>query len=766
MHMLVLAMSVGLFLNAPADGAEAVDFSRDVRPILAAQCFACHGPDAAAREADLRLDTRAGATRDLDGRRAVVAGDVAASELVKRIESDDDDVRMPPPDSGHQLSESQKQVLKSWIAAGAEYNQHWSFVAPVRPDVPDADDSDWATSPIDHFVLARLQSRGLSPSRRANRYQLIRRVSLDLTGLPPTPQEAADFVDDTSSDAYEKVVRRLLDSPRYGEHWARLWLDLARYADTQGYEKDKHRDIWRYRDWVIDAFNQDMPYDQFTVEQLAGDLLTQPTPDQLLATAFHRNTMTNTEGGTDDEEFRLAAVKDRIETTAQVWMGLTLRCANCHSHKYDPISQREYYQFMAFFNQTEDHDAANDHPRAETPTTEQQQRLEELEAALQAAGDARQKPLEQQLAALKKQFPTTPIMRELPAEKHRQTHVHVRGNFLEKGDLVTAAVPESLHALPADSPMNRLGVARWLVARNNPLTARVAVNRIWARLFGIGIVETEEDFGTQGTEPTHPELLDWLAVEFMDTHRWSQKELLRSIVMSSTYCQDSTITEAGAELDPRNRYFSRGPRFRLAAEVIRDQALVAAGLISSKTHGPSVMPPQPDGIWRSVYNGAQWQTASGEDRFRRGLYTYWRRTSPYPSMLSFDAGSREVCLIRRIRTNTPLQALILLNDPVYLEAAGALARRMIHEGGDNSAARVDFGFRQLLVRPPEDAEVASLVRFYESTRLHFDADPKAAETLLKSCHTPPLENATVVDLASWTAVASVLLNLDEGVTKP
>lgn len=746
-----------------------VDFNRDIRPILAKNCFACHGPDRESREADLRLDTAKGATEEHDGRRAIVPGKPDSSELIARIESFDPDQAMPPLASGGELTEAEKKLLRVWIASGAEYKVHWSFVVPRKAPLPKVSQAKWPTHPLDHFVLAKLEEAKLSPTEAADRYHLIRRLSLDLTGLPPTPQEADAFVADKSKDAYEKVVDRLLKSEAYGEHWARMWLDLARYADTKGYEKDRHRDIWRYRDWVIDALNRDLSFDQFTIQQLAGDLLPNATNDQILATAFHRNTMTNDEGGTDNEEFRTAAVKDRVDTTMQVWMGLTMGCAKCHSHKYDPISQTDYYSFYAFFNQTQDADRGDDAPLAVTPTAEQKKKIAELEAAVKSLQEkskgedaskddaAKLKATQKALADARKAIPKTPVMKELPKNKRRKTTIHQRGNFLDPGEAVEEAVPQVFGSLPKDAPRNRLGVARWLVQKDNPLTSRVMVNRVWARVFGTGIVETEEDFGTQGLPPSHPELLDWLAVDFRE-NGWSLKKLLRTIVLSSTYRQSTKVDETRLELDPQNRLLSRGARFRLSAEVVRDQALFVSGLLTEQLGGPSVMPPQPGGVWKSTYNTQKWKNAVGPQRYRRGLYTYWKRTSPYPSMLTFDASSREVCQIRRIRTNTPLQALVLLNDPAFVEAAGALAARM-EEASDELNRKVAHGFRLTLIRPPTVEERRVLVELYRSLTDDYSQDKEASETLVKAAGNRSQDAAMI-------AVANVLLNLDETLMKP
>ena len=600
---------------------------------------------------------------------------------------------MPP--TGDRLTPAEIETLRQWIDAGAEYQRHWAFDRPVTPQLPDVINESWPKNPLDHFVLAKLEARGLAPSGEANRYTLARRLSLDLTGLPPKPESVDAFVADQSADAYERFVAGLLNSSAYGERWASVWLDLARYADSMGYEKDTLRTIWPYRDWVVRALNDNMPFDEFTVQQLAGDLLPEPTDDQFIATGFHRNTMNNTEGGTDDEEFRDEAVKDRIATTGQVWMGLTVGCAQCHSHKYDPISHEEYYSLYAFFNQTEDADTNDDSPK-----------LTVSEGV------------------------TTPILRELPAENQRETFVHKSGNFRNLGQRVTAGVPAAFHSLPEGAPANRLDLARWITSGENPLTARVTVNRLWARLFGNGIVTTEEDFGTQGEPPTHPQLLDWLATEFVRSG-WDVKAMLTTMVTSSTYRQTSNVTPDRLEADPDNTLLSRGPRFRLSAEMLRDQALAASGLLSAKIGGPPVMPWQPEGIWQVVYSSKQWETSPGEDRYRRALYTLWRRTSPYPAMTTFDAPSGETCTIRRIRTNTPLQALVTLNDPTLMEAAQHLAKRSANLGESTAAERLDHIFRHVLARPPSDQESKRLLDLHDAAAGELRRD---RENALKLAH--------------------------------
>lgn len=641
--------------------------------------------------ADLRLDSHAAASGQAGGYRGLVPGDSSASRVIARVSADSN----PMPPTGERLNPDEIETLARWIDAGARYEQHWAFEPPERPRPPSAEGAAWCRNPIDSFVLARSTGTGLRPSAAADRYTLIRRLSLDLTGLPPAPEQVDAFVSDPAPGAYEALVDRLLSSSAFGERWARVWLDLARYADSMGYEKDSLRTIWPYRDWVVQALNENMPFDRFTILQLAGDLLPTPSQDQLVATGFHRNTMNNTEGGTDDEEFRVAAVKDRVAATGQAWMGMTWGCAQCHSHKYDPLSQQEYYSLYAFFNQTADADQNDDSP------------------TLEVAGGV-----------------STPIFRELPAAERRENFVHLRGNFMSPGEAVEPGVPAAFHALPDGASPDRLGLARWLMSKDNPLTARVAVNRLWARLFGAGIVRTEEDFGTQGAPPTHPDLLDWLATELMRLD-WDLKALLRAIVTSATYRQNSDASPEALEIDPRNALLARGARFRLPAEAIRDQALAAGGLLSRRVGGPPVMPWQPEGVWQVVYSSKQWLTSPDEDRYRRALYTLWRRTSPYPSMTTFDAPSGETCTPRRIRTNTPLQALVTLNDPTLMEAAQRLAERSAREAGLAPRARLDRLFRLVLARPASEREAERLLALREEARRELARDVPNARRLAR-----------------------------------
>ena len=1112
--------AAGILSFAQFAPAESVDFSRDIRPVLSRNCFACHGQDENTRKADLRLDIREGALAERNGTPAIVPMDRLGSELFARITTDDVDETMPPEDSGHELTAAEIELIGEWIDEGASYERHWAFTPPTRPRLPRLTDQSWARNGIDHFILSGLEATGDRPGKQANRYTIIRRLSLDLTGLPPTPVEVEAFVNDKRLNAYELLVDDLLSRPSYGERWARVWLDLARYADSAGYGSDPLRVIWKYRDWVIDALNQNMPYDQFTIEQLAGDLLQEPSRDQLLATAFHRNTKTNTEGGTDDEEFRVEAVRDRVDTTMQVWMGLTMGCAKCHSHKYDPITQTEYYQFYAMFNQTADTDQGNDSPRMPYPTEEESKRLasiddqikglqaklnvqtpalakgqseweleslrdlakpkpelgvwevsgpftsENFDAAFEKAfvperlaigenvatlGTARQsstsnngeaklaidgnssgkfedktvthtknpsdkspwwevelaeptdvsqvviwnrleiperlsafrvlalsserkllfekdlfaagkgnpksnegfavpieadgkvsviriellqlpgrnepilslaevqvftrlddkkvegarwaakpewvdgkvhsiesgnhsvvylrrsvnvvitgtqelllgsgdgikawvngrevlskktkreakadqekvrvnlsqgknelllkiinndkksgfyfavrgvgfpedilpvlltdelkrtKPQAEKISAHYRAFAkelepvrksieakrnqhkkvtdsivTTPYMSELAKVKRRETYLMIKGSFLSKGNVVKAGFPASFHSPAKGTAHNRMGVARWLLQEDNPLTARVTVNRFWSRLFGRGLLDTEEDFGTQGNLPDHPELLDWLAVEFRGTD-WDIKRLLKTMVMSATYRQSAELRGDLAKADPRNIRLGRGPRFRLEAEMVRDQALALSGLRSVKMYGPSVYPPQPPNLWQAAFNGQRdWSTSQGEDRYRRGFYTFLRRTVPYPSMATFDAPSREICAVRRIRTNTPLQSFVTLNDEAYVEFAQALAHRVYSEGGESMGDRLKFALRLTLAQPVDARRLAALTELFDGELAEYQKAPKDAKELFGGT-VPVPHGASLAEMAALTVVANVLLNLD------
>jgi mono/diheme cytochrome c family protein len=833
LHLVVVAACADS-LSFGAEPARAkVDFNRDIRPILSNQCAKCHGPDPAERKGGtvgLRLDVREDALADLGGYAAIVPGHPEKSELFKRVVSTDEGEHMPPKGSGKQITQREIELLKRWIEQGAEYAQHWSYVKPVRPAVPEVQGSGVRIqNGIDAFIVAKLKEQGLGQSPEADRFALMRRVALDLTGLPPSDadMERVRGREGEWEKEYLAYVDKLLESPRYGEHWAHAWLDLARYADSAGYADDPPRTIWPYRDYVIRSLNANKPLDVFTIEQLAGDLFEKPTEEQLTATAFHRNTLTNNEGGTQDEEFRNVAVVDRVNTTMAVWMGTTMACAQCHSHKYDPITQQEYFQFLAFFNNTEDADKKDESPILSQFTKEQEQQKEKWQAEIKKleaelaketpellAGQQKweeefpseevellvtpdsvfkvleiaaaerteaqnteltkyylsvaplRRPARQRLATVKKQLTdmkpasTVPIMRELPEGKRRVTKLQYRGNYLDLGDEVTPGTPGCFPGLPEGAKADRMALAKWLMDENNPLTARVFVNRFWEQIFGIGLVPTSEEFGSQGELPSHPELLDWLATELIRL-KWDQKAFLKLLVTSATYRQSSKVTPEMLARDPDNRLLARGPRVRLSAEMVRDQTLAVAGLLSAKMFGPPVKPPQPTlGLNAAFGSAVDWQASTGDDKFRRALYTTWRRSNPYPSMATFDAPNREVCTLRRDRTNTPLQALVTLNDPVYLEAAQALARRIVACGTDPEQ-RVAFAFRTCLSRPASEIETKRIVKLYEQSLVDFLDDEAAAKKMATEPIGAAPEGANVAELAAWTVVSNVLLNLDE-----
>ncbi|HZT41531.1 MAG TPA: PSD1 and planctomycete cytochrome C domain-containing protein [Chthonomonadaceae bacterium] len=765
MGSLLLAAALG----RPEPPGKSVDYLRDVQPLLKAHCYQCHGVDQ--QSGGLRLDLKAAAMKGGAHGRAIVPGSSAQSLLLRRVLGQGGQPRMPLGFAP--LAADQIALLRAWIDQGAQWpegaalKKHWAYIKPVHVKPPKVHNTAWVRNPIDNFVLAKLEKLGLKPSPEAPKTVLIRRVYLDLIGLPPSVKEVDAFLADKSPNAYEKVVDRLLDNPHYGERWARPWLDLARYADTNGYEKDMRRTIWPYRDWVINAFNADMPYDAFTIEQIAGDLLPNATQSQKIATGFHRNTMYNDEGGVDREEQRWLTIVDRVGTTGSVWLGTTLACTQCHNHKYDPFMQKEFYQFFAFFDHCDEPELKVLTPEQEAKRRALQDEMDVLTLSIKQAGadKTRVASMNARLEDLKKQqetlsSTTTLVIQEKTDGQVPSTYMHIKGAYLNKGEKVTADVPAVLNKFPAGKPRNRLGLATWLVDPNNPLTARVEVNRIWETLFGRGIVETSEDFGTQGARPTHPELLDWLATEFVRRH-WSRKAIQRLIVTSATYRQSSRVPPALLARDPNNALLARGPRFRMEAEMIRDVALSAAGLLSPKIGGPSVFPLQPDHIWNIPYNDDKWVTSPGEDRYRRSLYTFWRRTSPYPEFLTFDATSREFCTVRRIRTNTPLQALTTLNDPAFFEAARGLARRAMKEGGKDPAAQIAYAFRLCVARPPTRFEQTRLAALYANERKRYGADRKAAQQLTGG----PPDQADLAETAAMTVVANVLLNLDETLTK-
>jgi hypothetical protein len=736
--MLLTGAAVSTPSEAPGASGDRVDFGQDIQPIFEASCTKCHG--VTRQRGQLRLDSRSFALHGSVTGPVIIPGDSARSRLAQVIAHPDPSERMPQPATAATLAPEKIQLIKRWIDQGAawpetpgeaRYEPHWAYREPARPSVPRVRENRWVRNPIDAFVLARLERESLTPSAEAERAILIRRVSLDLTGLPPSPAEVDAFVRDPDARAYEKVVDRLLASPRYGERWARSWLDLVRYADTDGGSWDRPRSMWPYRDWVIRALNQDMPFTRFTIEQIAGDLLPNATGAQFIASGMHANTTLNQEDGVDADEVRWEALTDRVDTTATVWLGTTLACARCHNHKYDPFTQKDYYRFLAFFEHSDVYEY--DLPRMPDP----------------ARGG---RPA------------TTSVLVEHPGGPVT-AHVRVRGTFSRKGEQVAAGTPRTLHPMRKGWPMNRLGLAYWLVDDANPLTARVVVNRFWGEIFGRALAETAEDLGTQGRRPTHPELLDWLATELV-RGGWSMKAIQRTIVTSATYRQASRVTPALLERDPENLLLARGPRFRMDAETVRDVALSASGLLSDKIGGPSVFPPLPDtrGFATNNKGSAVWTPSEGEDAHRRGLYTFWRRTAPYPAFAAFDAPSREMTTVRRPRTNTPLQALSALNDPAFVDAARGLARRMVREAPADPAARAAYGFRLCVARGPAPAERETLVAAFLRERDHFATDRRGGRGILGSAGAG-IPETEVPELAAWTVVASALLNLDETLTK-
>jgi hypothetical protein len=1002
-------------------------FATSIRPILATRCYSCHGPDV--QQNGLRLDSLAALLKGSDSGKIVIPGHSDQSRLVRRLMAQE---RPQMPYGGPALSANEISAIRQWIDAGApgpdsntpiaatKTLKHWAYVKPVKPLVPQAAAATWPRNPIDNFILARLEKEGLKPSPEAGKEILLRRVYLDLTGLPPSPQEVDAFVADKSADAYEKVVDRLLASPHYGERWARPWLDLARYADSNGYEKDRPRVAWAYRDWVIRALNADMSFRDFTIDQIAGDMLPNPSKDQLTATGFHRNSMLNQEGGIDVEEYYWLSLVDRVNTTASVWLGATLGCAQCHNHKFDPFTQKDYYRFLAFFGNAEHKVAGSgdrwaEEPELELPTQQQDKKSKELreqiaqlqtvldtetpqleaaqkswenemrsaekqwsvihpktyasvggatlkllddgsilatgknpqadtytveakmdseqitglrlevlpDASLPRGGPGRDAegnfflsdleitaapannpsetqrivwkgaaadesqdgydvkgivkkedsirgwaidaktsgadkqslrrqaifvpdkpfgspggtmltitlkhqmrhatrnigrfrlsvtsgadpqflvripaslrpvlditsnqrttepkealaktyravaplldPTRKQIASLQNELEkqgivTTQVMQELPSYTHPATYVRERGSFMSKGDLVYADVPGALSPLPKEGMPNRLGLAQWLVSEDNPLTARVTVNHFWETIFGRGIVETSEDFGTQGDPPSHPELLDWLATKFIEDG-WSMKKIQRLMVTSATYRQSSRVTPDLIARDPYNRLYARGPRFRVEAETVHDIALSASGLLSPKMFGPSVFPYQPAGVWDVPYSKEKWVQSEGADRFRRSIYTFIRRSAPYPSLVTWDAPSREFCTVRRVRTNTPLQALTTLNDPYFFDAARAMAKRMMSEGGTNVEERATYGFRLAVSRQPAKQELERLLDFYNRQLSKYKEDEKSAA---QTIGVESGNDKSAPEWAAWTMVANVLLNMDETISK-
>ena len=738
-----------------------------VSRLIKVSCLSCHGP--ATKFAGLDLSTPAGIQKGGVSGPAIVKGKPAESLLVQRIKGMGGKPQMPM--GFKPLEPEEVRAIESWIASGASFDAaptkaaHWSYVAPTRPAVPATTNRSWARNPIDAFVLARLEKEGLKPSPQADKATLVRRLYLDLIGLPPTIDEMEAFLADTQPGAYERLVDKLLASPHYGERQAVPWLDLARYADSNGYEKDARRTIWPYRDWVIDAFNRNVPFDRFTIEQLAGDMLDSPTREQLIATGFHRNTMLNEEGGVDMEEQRWLTLVDRVGTTATVWLGSTLQCAQCHDHKYDPFTTEEFYRFLAFFDNSEEPAYNVQDPVTQERVRRLGERIAELEKALpQLKQDTdAYKSVANALAQVRAEANalnslTTLILREKDAYPPT-TPLRIKGTFTNPGKTLTADTPAVLP--PLGEKKDRLALAKWLVSKDNTLTARVFVNRLWAQYFGTGFVKTAGDFGTMGERPSHPELLDWLATEFMQSG-WDMKHMHRLIVTSATYRQSSDLTPALRQRDPQNRLLARMTRMRLPAETIRDNALAASGLLSEKVGGPSVFPDQPDGIWKLPYNGDTWVRSDGGDLFRRGLYTFWRRSAPYPAFVNFDALSREGCTVERVNTNTPLQALTTMNDEAFFRCARALAQKTLATNKE-TGPRIVHAFRRCLVRRPNADEWTELNVYYQKQLDRFASDEDGAKKLI--AQETPFENATLAESAAMTMLANVLLNLDETITR-
>jgi len=827
---------------ALAAAADPVDFARDIQPIFAKRCYLCHGPQQ--QMSGLRLDQKDAALKGGASGPDIKPGDSAASRLIRLVSGAESKV-MPPV--GARLSEAEVALLRAWIDAGAPWSAgtgpatHWSFQPIQHPTPPNVHGSAWVRNPIDQFILARLEAEKIAPATEASKTTLLRRLTFDLTGLPPTPAEVAAFLNDTHPDAYERAVDRLLESPHYGEKWARYWLDLARYADSDGYEKDRARPwAWRWREWVIDAINHDMPFDQFTTEQLAGDLVPNRTIDTLVATGFNRNTLTNREGGTDPEQFRDEQVLDRAATLGTVWLGLTVGCAQCHNHKFDPIAQKEFYQLTAFFNTQEevnipapmpgelgpylaarpDYDKkrralleeykipaaeadwedklryAQQHPTEHddwifaygeyTHTVDNAKKVLFMDPArrsevqqnallatfLGSCGNLYPKPyckdelkldeLRPKLNALYAKLPPlsyAPVL--LDNDTPPESYIHIKGDWRDRGERVQANTPAILPPLPAGEKPTRLTLARWLMAPENPLTARVAVNRLWQELFGRGIVNTSEDFGTQGDRPSHPELLDWLATEYR-ARGWSTRQIIRLIVTSAAYRQSSNARPELDARDPDNALVARQRRLRFSAEAVRDAALFSSGMLDLRIGGRSVRPPQPKGVAELSYGGSvKWEASTGADRYRRGLYILFQRTVPYPQLMTFDAPNASLACTRRERTDTPLQALNLLNDPVFFEAAQGLAYRILRESGGAFRDRLNYAFEVTLGRQPNAREAERLGKFFDEKLKKLGSDTAAMNALFPN----RLDHLPQLEAAAWTEVARVLLNLDEFITR-
>ena len=760
--VIIAAAAASVFVygkNKPKDKLPAqVDFNVHIRPILSDRCFKCHGPDAKQRQANLRLDipdSAFGALKESPGLFAIVPGKPEESQVYHRIISADTAERMPPPSSNLVLTEYEIRLIEKWIKQGAAYKPHWAFITPQPQQLPETENKKWAKNEIDHFILATMESIDLSPNEQADKERLLKRVCFDLTGLPVTIEMQERFLNDNAANAYEKIVDELLANKHYGEKMAVNWLDAARYADSHGYQDDGLRTMWPWRDWVIHAFNENYSYDKFVTWQLAGDLLPEPTKEMLLATGFNRNHKITQEGGVIDEEYRLEYVTDRTNTFAKTFLAMTYECAKCHDHKFDPISQRSYYSTFAFFNQINEKGLLGDITLASLADPPNMKiSTDDIKNILQFIN--------------KKDTADVKVMIMKDSNKTRPTHILKRGVYDQLGDSVSFNTPPKI--FPFDSvklEKNRLGLAKWLFDKKHPLTARVFVNRIWQEFFGRGLVKTSGDFGMQGEPPSHPELLDWLALDFMN-NGWNIKRLVKQIVMSATYCQSSVVTKQKLSKDPENIYLSRSPRARYAAEFIKDLVLSSSGLMNNEIGGPSVKTYQPKGIWESSTSGrgqlARYIQDHDDKLYRRGMYTFIKRTVPPPSMLTFDASNRDQCEVKRVRTNTPLQALVLLNDPQVLEAARVLAERISTENIPDEQ-RIEKAFRLIICRRATEKERQILFEYYKKEKEEFSKQPAKAESFLKAGEYKHEEKINKIDAAALMQVVHTIYNMEEAITK-
>jgi hypothetical protein len=760
--VIVLGLFISLLLlsrcaTSSKDLAGKLDYNFHIRPILSDKCFACHGPDANKREAGLRLDTEEGAysaLKEAPEMFAIVPGNKINSAVWHRINSQDPQEIMPPPESNLVLTPEEIQILGKWIDQGAEYQIHWAFMPPKNKDLPKVKNKKWPSNEIDYFILAKMEEKGLKPNPEADKARLLKRVSFDLTGLPPTPEMVEKFLLDDSENALEKMVDEFLASTHYGEKMAIHWLDVARYADSHGYQDDGLRTMWPWRDWVIHAFNQNYPYDQFLTWQLAGDLVPEKNKETLLATGFNRNHKITQEGGVIDEEYRIEYVTDRTNTFAKAFLGMTYECAKCHDHKYDPISQEDYFSTFAFFNMVPEKGLFGTIDASFADPPNMKITKEETQSILDFVNLPDTMPVE--------------VMIMQDSQNIRETFLLERGNYDSPGKRVTVNTPKTI--FPFDTlrfEQNRLGLAKWLTDDKNPLTARVFVNRIWQEIFGRGIVPTSGDFGMQGELPTHPELLDWLALDFKE-NGWDIKRLIKTIVMSSTYRQSSEIKKYHLERDPDNYYLARSPRKRIPAEMVRDHVLASSGLLNPEIGGPSVKTYQPEGLWEIATSGrgtlANYVQDKGEKLYRRGMYQFIKRTVPPPSMLMFDASNRDQCEVNRLNTNTPLQALVMLNDPHVLEAARVLAEKL---AGEKSSAqeKLEKAFFSIVCRAPDAQEIQILVGFYEEELQKYQSEPASSEITLKVGEHPHPEKIDKSEAAALMQAIHLMYNMEETITK-